>query len=151
MLSLIEVLRIPVFHPGFSVVAPLAQCLLVFPVPEQFPVTAVWFDVVHDRRFRVPSLCHAPHAKRMGGQVLPACFLPCTAVAPAARRPDFFRVERFVFIAVFLSGIHQLRASLMAAWHFWFCRHNSLLSSDANSRANLLQFFSFHANLGIWR
>ena len=116
--SSVSVLRIPVLCPGLPVVASLAQRLPVVPVPEQDAVTPVGLDMVNHGCFRVPSHRHAFHTERMDSEVLPACLLPGSPIPAAPSTPDFLRVERFVFFAVLLPGIHQFRASRMAAWDF---------------------------------
>ena len=114
--SSIAILRIPVFSPCLPVVTSLAQCLPVIPVPEQFPVSSVWFDVVNHCCFGVPSLRHALHAERMGGKVLSACLLPGTPISSACGTSDLLRMEWFVFLTVFFPGIYQFRASWIPQW-----------------------------------
>ena len=114
----VPVFLIPVLCPGLPVMASLAQSLPVVPIPEQDAVTAVGLDMVNHGCFRVPSHRHAFHTERMDSEVLPACLLPGSPIPAAPSTPDFLRVERFVFFAVLLPGIHQFRASRMAAWDF---------------------------------
>lgn len=59
----------------------LAQWLPVLPIPEQFTVSPVRNDVIHDRRLPVPSLGETFDTEWMDSQELLADALPGSAVA----------------------------------------------------------------------
>lgn len=59
----------------------LAQWLPVLPIPEQFTVSPVRNDVIHDRRLPVPSLGEASCTQWVCSEELLADALPGSAVA----------------------------------------------------------------------
>lgn len=74
--------RIVILRPRLFIMALLAQCLQVTPVPEQFLVAAVWGDVVNHSRPHIPRrlFLHTQHTQRMRLQVFPAGFLPLPVI-----------------------------------------------------------------------
>lgn len=64
-LESIMILRCLIFIPRLLIVAMLAECLPVALVPEQFRISSVRFDVVHDCCLGISSFLQTMFAERM--------------------------------------------------------------------------------------
>lgn len=114
-----------IHRPGFPVVTPFAKRLPVALVPEQYLVSSMRLDMIHNRcrrQFSCPlTLC----TKRMPCQESLSRFLPTTAVAALK---GFLSVANMQFgMLVAVAIVRQPRASQMLAWFFRSFRHNRLL------------------------
>ena len=119
-----------VFQAGLLIMTCLAQALPISSIPEQNPVTTMRLNVIHHSGFSVSSLSSTQHAKRMGGQILFAGFLPCATIAATRRASRFLRMEGAVLIAILPPG-YQFRAAGMRTWVLRSDRHRCHLVAEA--------------------
>ena len=98
--------------------ARLTKALPVTPVPEQFRVSSVGYDVVYHSGLRVSVLFHALGTQRVALKKLLGLALPSAAVAALPRRTGHLWMEQQMFFAVLLPGFHQRRTSGLLAGDF---------------------------------
>ena len=123
---LVPVHRIDILGQRLLIMARLTQALPVGPIPEQFLVSTMGFNVVHHSGFRVPALLYTLGAQRMGLKELLGFPLPSAAVAALPRRTGHLWMERQVFLTVLLTGLHQGCASGLLAGDFRSVWHLNL-------------------------
>ena len=102
--NLVMIDRMRVFQTCPLVVTCLAKGLEVVLVPEWCRVTTVRNDVVYYGRLHVTSLGKALDAQRMLAEISGSNPTPPRVVAKLCRRGSF-RMQRFVLVAVALTGI----------------------------------------------
>lgn len=123
---LIMVYRMGVIPSGLLIVASLIQCLPVRTIPEELRVSLVWNDMVHNRRRCCFSFLQALLAEWMKCQELLTLQSPSRTVSFRCSRAALFRMQSFVFLAVLLSGGHEVRTAGMPARNLrfvWYVRH----------------------------
>ena len=116
-----------VLAPRLLVVAALAQRSPVGAVPEESRVASVRNDMVHHCGPHVLATLHTLLAEWMRTKKLPACFLPCAAVAMAGSGPHLLRVQRLVYVTVLGTGRDQCSAAGMPARYLGFHWHTQHL------------------------
>ena len=113
-----------VLPSGLPVVASLAQCPPVAPVPEQLPVTTVGNDMIHHRGFRVPAVLSALLTQRVRLEELFRRLAPCMVVSSAAGRSYVLRMLGPVLLTVLCSCWDKSRTAGMAARSIGFGGHS---------------------------
>lgn len=108
---------------GFGIVTGFAESLPVVPSPEQFLISPMGNDMIHNRRLHITSFGKAPHTKWMGLQVGSPCFLPAAPVSFLTGRLPVMLVKSFVFFTVHGAVGNQpatarmLTRSIRSTWH----------------------------------
>ena len=108
---------------GFGIVAGFAESLPIVPIPEQFPISPMGNDMIHNRCLHITSFGKASDAKGMGLQVNSPCLLPAAPVSFLGCGLPVVLVQRFVFHPVHGTvGIQPAAARMLArgvrpTWH----------------------------------
>ena len=126
----ILVFRTVILPPSFPVMTRFAERLPVAPVPEQFLVTAVWNNVIHNCGLGISSLLQALRTQRVALKKRFACFLPTAAIAALCGRPCYLRVERLVLLTKLCPWLNQFWTAWVStgdSWFPWHCNHSLLL------------------------
>lgn len=100
----------------FGIVTWFAKGLPIIPIPEQFPISPMGNDMIHNRCFHITSFGKAPHAKRMGLQVNSPCLLPAASVSFLGCGLPVVLVKGFVFLTVHGAIGNQPATARMLAW-----------------------------------
>lgn len=100
-----------------------AERLPVALIPEQFLVTTVWDNVIHNRCFGIASLLPAFRTQWVALKERFACLLPAAAVAALCGRPCYLRMERLVFLAKLCSRLNQFRTAGVSTRDTWSLRN----------------------------
>ena len=107
----------------FGIVAGFAKSLPIVPIPEQFPISPMRNDMIHNRCLHITSFGKAPHTKGMRPQVHSPCLLPAAPVSFLTGGLPVVLVGGFVFLTVQGAVGNQLAAARMLArgvrptWH----------------------------------
>lgn len=128
--KLVGVSRPVILPPGFPVMTGFTQWLPIAPIPEQFLVTTVGNNVIHNRCFGIASLLSAFRTQRVALKERFACLLPAAAIAALCGRPCNFRVERLVFLTKLCSRLNQFRTAGVSTRNSWSLRHSHHLRSQ---------------------
>lgn len=120
---------------SLPVMTRLAQGTPVVTIPEEFLVSTVRNDVIHNSRLRVSARLPALLAQGVRPEERLALPLPPAPVPTATRRPYRLRVQGFVCLAVPRPRRNQSRTARMLAGDFWFRWH----------KLTPLSSFFFHA------
>ncbi len=110
---------------SFGIVAGFAESLPVVPIPEQFSITPMRNDVIHNRCLHISSLGKASYTKWVGLQVNSPCFLPVAPVSFLTGGLPVVLVQRFVFLTVHSAVGNKPAAARMLAWGFRPMWHNT--------------------------
>lgn len=108
---------------GFGIVAGFTKSLPIVPIPEQFPISPVWNDMIYNRCFHITSFGKAANTKGMGLQVNSPCLLPAASVSFLAGGLPVVLVQGFVFLTVHGTVGNQPATAWMLArgvrptWH----------------------------------
>lgn len=108
---------------GFGIMAGFTESLPIVPIPEQFPITSVGNDMIHNCCLHITSFGKASHAKGMGLQVNSPCLLPAAPVSFLGCGLPVVLVQGFVFFTVHGTVGNQPAAAWMLArgvrptWH----------------------------------
>ncbi len=108
---------------GFGIVAGFTESLPIVPIPEQFPISPVWNDMIYNRCFHITSFGKAANTKGMGLQVNSPCLLPAASVSFLAGGLPVVLVQGFVFLTVHGTVGNQPATAWMLArgvrptWH----------------------------------
>lgn len=108
---------------GFGIVAGFTESLPIVPIPEQFPVSPVRDDMIHNRCLHITSFGKASHAKGMGLQVHSPRLLPAAPVSFLTGGLPIVLVQRLVFLTVHGAVGNQPATARMLArgirptWH----------------------------------
>ena len=121
-----------IHRPGFPVVTPFAKRLPVALVPEQYLVSSMRLDMIHNRCRRQFSCPLTHYAKRLLCQELLSCLLPTITVATLNGTSSVTDVQFGMLAAVTI--VRQLRATGMFAWFLRSFRHNRFLLSYVRMR-----------------
>lgn len=105
----------------------MAQTLPVLPVPEQFKITLVRFDMVDFRCKSMPSLPCTLGAIRVTGQKQLAFLSPPMTVQSCGRGITFRVQVCFMFIAIALGGQRHTAAMPAGSWYLG-CHIRSFLN-----------------------
>ena len=124
-----------IHRPGFPVVALLAKRLPVTLVPEQYFVSPMRLDMIHNRCRRQFSCPLALCAKRMLHQELLPRFLPAAAVAALKGVGSIANMQFGMLIAVTI--VSQSRTTGMLARFLRPFGHNRLLLSYVRMRERM--------------
>ena len=106
----------------------LTKWLPICLIPEEFRITAVRNNVVHNRCRCCFAFFPAHRTQRMGSQKPQPCFLPSATIPTLRRGLSIRSMKRCMFRAVRLSVGNQRRAARMFAGCVWSSRHSILLS-----------------------
>ena len=123
------VLDVPVFGHRLMVMAALAKGLPVRFVPEQFRITAMRFDMIHDGRRDETAFCFATDAPGMTFQEELPGLLPFPAVTTCLCTGSVALALPFMFLTIFSSIRHQPGAArifagcLRSSGHLHHLRH----------------------------
>ena len=107
----------------FGIVAGFAKGLPIVPIPEQFPITSMGNDMIHNRCFHITSFGKATNTKGMGLQVHSPCLLPAAPISFLAGSLPVVLVQELVFLAIHSSVGNQPSTARMLArgvrptWH----------------------------------
>ena len=107
----------------FGIVAGFAKSLPIVPIPEQFPISPMRNDMIHNRCLHITSFGKAPHTKGMGLQVHSPCLLPAAPISFLAGSLPVMLMERFVFLTIHGAIGNQPATARMLArgvrptWH----------------------------------
>jgi len=124
-----------IHRPSFPVVAPFAKRLPVILVPEQYFVSPVRLDMIHNRcrgQFSYPLTLYA---KRTLCQELLSCLLPLAAIASLNGTSPVTDVQFSMLVAITI--VRQSRATGMLTWFLRSIRHNRLLLSYVRMRERM--------------
>jgi hypothetical protein len=125
-----------IHRPGFPVVTPFAKRLPVALVPEQYLVSSMRLDMIHNRcrrQFSCPlTLC----AKRILYQESLSRLLPLAAIATLKGVRSVAANMQFGML-VAVTIIRQSRAARMLAWFLRSFGHNLLLLSYVRMRERM--------------
>ena len=108
---------------GFGIVAGFAESLPIVPIPEQFPITSMGNDMIHNRCFHITSFGKATNTKGMGLQVHSPCLLPAAPVSFLTGGLPVMLVEGLVCLTVHGAIGNQPATARMLArcvrptWH----------------------------------
>lgn len=84
----------------FGIVAGFAESLPIIPIPEQFPISPMGNDMIHNRCLHITSFGKASDAKGMGLQVHSPRLLPAAPVSFLTGGLPILLVQRLVFLTV---------------------------------------------------
>ena len=107
----------------FGIVAGFTESLPIVPIPEQFPVSPMGNDMIHDCCLHITTFGKASHTKRMGLQVHSPCLLPAAPVSFLGCGLPVVLVQGFVFLTVHGAVGNQPATARMLArgvrptWH----------------------------------
>ena len=121
--KLVGVSRPVILPPSFPVMTRFTEWLPIAPIPEQFLVTTVRNNVIHNRCFGIASLLSAFRTQRVALKERFACLLPAAAVAALCGRPCYLRMEMLVFLAKLCSRLNQFRTAGMSTGDSWSLRN----------------------------
>ena len=116
---------------GFGIVAGFAESLPIVPIPEQFPISPVGDDMIHNRCLHITSFGKASHTKGMGLQVNSPCLLPAAPVSFFGCGLPVVLVQRFVFLTVHGTVGNQPAAARMLARGVRPTRHDTHILSGS--------------------
>ena len=116
---------------GFGIVAGFAESLPIVPIPEQFPISPVGDDMIHNRCLHITSFGKASHAKGMGLQVNSPCLLPAAPVSFLGCGLPVVLVQGFVFLTVHGTVGNQPAAAWMLARGVRPTRHDTHVLSGS--------------------
>lgn len=108
---------------GFGIVTGFAESLPIVPIPEQFPISPMGDDMIHNRCLHITSFGKASYTEWVGLQVNSPCFLPAAPVSFLGRGLPVVLMQGFVFLAVHGAVGNQPAAARMLArgvrptWH----------------------------------
>ena len=117
------VLHVPVFCHCLYIMMMLAQRLPVALIPEEFHVSTMWNDMIHDCSLGNLPLCITSHANGIRLQELLPCLLPFVTVSTLTRIFTISHVHRLMLIAVLLSIWNQPCTHWMFAGYVRSSRH----------------------------
>lgn len=107
----------------FRIVTGFAKSLPIVPIPEQFPISPMRNDMIHNRCFHITSFGKAANTKGMGLQVNSPCLLPAAPVSFLTGGLPVVLVEGLVFLTVHGAIGNQPATTRMLArgvrptWH----------------------------------
>ena len=107
----------------FGIVAGFAKSLPIVPIPEQFPISPMRNDMIHNRCLHITSFGKATNTKGMGLQVNSPCLLPPAPVSFLTGSLPVVLVQGFVFLTVHGAVGNQPATARMLArgvrptWH----------------------------------
>ena len=84
----------------FGIVAGFAESLPIVPIPEQFPISPMGNDMIHNRCLHITSFGKASDAKGMGLQVNSPCLLPAAPVSFLGCGLPVVLMQGLVFLTV---------------------------------------------------
>ena len=145
--KLVGVSRPVILPPSFPVMTRFTEWLPIAPIPEQFLVTTVRNNVIHNRCFGIASLLSAFRTQRVALKERFACLLPAAAVAALCGRPCYFRVERFVFLAKLCPRLNQFWTAGVSTRNSWSLRHSHHLRSQKINPYYLVNRAGFGYNI----
>lgn len=100
----------------FGIVAGFTESLPIVTIPEQFPITPMGNDMIHNRCLHITSFGKAANTKGMGLQVHSPRLLPAAPVSFLGCGLPVMLVQGFVFLAVHSSVGNQPATARMLAW-----------------------------------
>ena len=107
----------------FGIVAGFTESLPIVPIPEQFPISPVRNDMIHNCCLHITSFSKATNTKGVGLQVNSPCFLPAAPVSFLTGGLPVVLVQELVFLTVHGAIGNQPATAWMLArgvrptWH----------------------------------
>lgn len=114
---------ISVLRHGFGIVAGFTKSLPIVPIPEQFPISPMGDDMIHNCCLHITSFSKATNTKGMGLQVHSPCLLPAAPVSFLTGGLPVVLVQGLVFLTVHGAIGNQPATARMLArgvrptWH----------------------------------
>ena len=128
--------------PGLLVVATLAKCLPVVFIPKECLIASVRNDVVNHRCLHKSAVSFAHYTQRIVPKVTLAFPLPLARVATRGGRPFCFRMQRLVFITIFLSVCNKLTTAGMLTRYVWSVRHLFHSQKQKSRKTDSFRYYS---------
>ena len=109
----------------FGIVAGFAKGLPIVPIPEQFPISPMRNDMIHNRCLHITSFGKATSTKGMGLQVHSPRLLPTTPVSFLTGGLPVVLVQRLVFLTVHDAVGNQPATARMLTRGIWPTWHDT--------------------------
>ena len=122
--------------------ARLTQRLPVVLIPEQLLIASVRNDVVNHRCLHKSAVSFAHNTQRIVAKIPPAFLLPFARVTARGGRPFHFRMQRLVFITIFLSVCNKLTTAGMLTRYVWSVRHLFHSQKQKSRKTDSLGYYS---------
>ena len=109
---------------GFGIMAGFAERLPIVPIPEQFPISPMGNDMIHNCCLHITSFGKASDAKGMRLQVNGPCLLPSAPITFFSCGLGIPAMEGSVFFTVHGAIWNQPATTRMLTWGVWSVRHH---------------------------
>lgn len=141
-----SVLHIPIFCHCLHIMMMLAQRLPVALIPEQFHISTMRNDMIHNCSLGYFPLSVTSHTYGMSQQELLSCLLPSISIPTVTGIIPISFMHRLMFFTIALSVWNQSSTSRMLTWDIWSSWHNYHLQYKSPARiapSGLRSFYTF--------